>query len=44
MEIEMIYHSDCGMPVELCECEDAEVIYDWSDDIFRVTGEGGEYE
>lgn len=33
---EQIIHNDCGLPVELCECENANIVYDWERDIFIV--------
>ena len=41
MEVEII-HNKCGLPVELCECPDAAVIYDWETDMFVPVG-GDEY-
>jgi len=32
--MEMIIHEDCGLPVEFCDCADAEVYYDWVNDTF----------
>lgn len=30
----LIIHDKCGLPVELCECPDAPVVYDSEKDIF----------
>ena len=30
----LIIHNDCGLPVELCECPNASVVYDWELDKF----------
>ncbi len=27
-----IIHSRCGLPAELCDCPDAEIVYDWDRD------------
>ena len=38
---ELIIHNICGLPVELCECPDVEVKYDWDKDVF-IDKKGGE--
>jgi len=35
----LIIHDKCGLPVELCECSDAEVVYDPELDCFVDRGE-----
>ena len=37
---ELIIHDKCGLPVELCECPDAEVRYDKERGVFVVQNEG----
>ena len=32
----LIVHDKCGLPVELCECPDAPVKYNWDTDMFEV--------
>lgn len=31
---EIIIHEDCGLPVELCECDNSPIFYDWENDVF----------
>ena len=33
---EPIIHTKCGLPVELCVCDDAPVLYDWEQDAASV--------
>ena len=33
-DMTLIIHKPCGLPVELCTCEDAVVRYDWDLDVF----------
>lgn len=40
-EIEsLIIHNNCGLPVELCECADAQVKYDFKTDMFEESNSG----
>ena len=32
----LIVHNKCGLPVELCDCPDAEVRYDYDNDKFEI--------
>lgn len=34
MHESLAIHNPCGLPVELCECKDAPVKYDWERDVF----------
>lgn len=34
-EDKIIIHNTCGLPVELCDCPDAPVKYDFESDIFK---------
>lgn len=34
MSDELIIHTPCGLPVELCTCPNARVVYDWEKDAF----------
>jgi hypothetical protein len=34
---ELLIHNKCGLPVELCICADARLVYDWDDDVFIDT-------
>jgi hypothetical protein len=38
---ELLIHTPCGLPVELCTCPDARLVYDWERDVFIDRGEGG---
>ena len=31
-----IIHNKCGLPVELCECEDAEIVWNEDKKVFEV--------
>ena len=31
---DLIIHEACGLPVELCECPGAQIIYNWEADEF----------
>ncbi len=31
---ELLVHDKCGLPVELCTCPDARLVYDWENDVF----------
>jgi len=33
---QLIIHDPCGLPIEFCECPDAELKYDWDTDTFRI--------
>ena len=33
---DLIIHDKCGLPVELCDCPDATVKYNWDKDVFEV--------
>ena len=35
----MPFHNKCGLPVELCTCPDARVVYDQETDMFVDRGE-----
>jgi hypothetical protein len=35
----LIIHNKCGLPIEFCECEDAQVYYDWEIHRFIVKEE-----
>jgi len=35
-EKRLIIHTPCGLPIELCECPNAELKYNWDTDTFHI--------
>ncbi len=31
---DLLIHEKCGLPVEVCDCPDSPVFYDWENDVF----------